>query len=203
MSWGQNEWLWVSGIIIAAFISWIITRQYGNRRRKLLFTWDSVQLLPHDGPAKGALEVSYEGIRVDDPFLIKIVIKNLGPTDIATAHFDGGSSLRVEFPEGYVAALDSDLGAATMLELGSGYVAIPPQLLKRNAIITLDVLVDGPSEPVLVSDIIDTDVVTADAAGVALTVASQVADASVVAALPGLRTTTAAVKEILGSRRRY
>lgn len=174
MTWGQNEWLWAIGIVIAALISFVITRQYANRRRKLLFTWDAVQLLPNDGPAQGALEVFYEGTEVKDPYLVKVAVRNLGPTDIATAHFDNSTPLRVEFPQGYVAHMDTDTGAAPIIELGRDYLAVHPQLLKRHAIVTLDVLVDGPTTPKLISHIIDTDIVTVDPREVALGLVGEV-----------------------------
>lgn len=41
----QIDWVvWVVGLLIGAAITWFFSWKYGSRRRKLLFTWDSVQL---------------------------------------------------------------------------------------------------------------------------------------------------------------
>ncbi|MFF2842517.1 hypothetical protein [Paenarthrobacter sp. NPDC057981] len=167
-------WLsWVGGIVIGAIITWFFSWKYGNRRRKLLFTWEAVQLMPDNGVANGGLEVSYEGTPVQDPYLVKVTIKNLGPSDISTRHFDSGQMLKVMFPAGYVSTMDTDVAATPTIRLGPDFLGIPPLLLKRGAAINLDVLVDGPTTPNLDSPIVDTDIVRADARAIAVGVVQQ------------------------------
>lgn len=154
-------WLVAGGsLVLGALITWYFSWKYGNRRRKLLFTWDSVQLMPHNGPASGALEVFYEGTPVKDPYLLSITLKNLGPSDIGLAHYNG--HLRLNIPGGLVALMDTEMGAAGAVLVDPEYLEFEPVMLARNSTINVDVLVDGPRTPELVSKILDTDVVATD-----------------------------------------
>lgn len=170
----EIDWLvWVVGLVIGSGITWYFSWKYGNRRRKLLFAWDAVQLRPNHEAAGGELKVSFEDMPVQDPYILKITLKNIGASDIATAHFDEGRPLRVEFPDGYVSILDRDMGAVETVEQGQNFLDIQPILLKRGELITLDVLVNGPTTPQLVSKIIDTDIVSMNAKDIALSVVEQ------------------------------
>lgn len=163
------DWLiWACGLLIGGGLTWFFSWKYGNRRRKLMFTWEAVQLMPHKDAAVGPLEVTYEGVRVADPYLLKIVLKNIGAADIASSHFDQDEPLRVRFPEGFVAILDTDMGAATVIGIDSDHVSIPPLLLARGDAITIDALIDGHAVPTVVSKIVDTDIVTVDSKAIVL-----------------------------------
>lgn len=200
----EIDWLvWALGLIIGSAITWFFSWKYGNRRRKLLFTWDAVQLMPNHEAAGGELEVSYEGQRLKDPYILKITLKNMGPTDITTAHFDNARPLQIKFPDGYVATIDGDMGAAEAVELGSDYLGVHPVLLKRGEPIFLDVLVDGPTIPYVNSSIIDTDVVTADAKDVALNIVEQTVGLTAegfVLGAPGLKAVGQLAKRIATRR---
>jgi hypothetical protein len=173
----QIDWVvWVVGLLIGAAITWFFSWKYGSRRRKLLFTWDCVQLMPERKWTEGALEVSFEGLPVDDPYLLKITLKNVGPVDIASADFDAGLPLRVLFSKGYLELLDMNfVDVMTLIGMDEGVLSIDPILLRRGATIFLDVLVDGKPEVELESPLINTDIVDADTAQRSIRILSEVA----------------------------
>lgn len=181
MTWGLTEWLWLIGIIVAIGLgvaAIIATRRSGNRPRKLLFSWEVVQLVPERSRARG-LVVSYNDEEVKDPRLVQVVLKNVGPLDISSGDFDANDNLEVHVEsstmgitpyraEGDIIdildmrTLDVD-GSDTAVEMfsaGPGYVDVAPRLLRRGASITIDFLVDGPVEVYLKSPLINTDIVS-------------------------------------------
>ncbi|MFB8369805.1 hypothetical protein ACFC25_10630 [Pseudarthrobacter sp. NPDC055928] len=181
MTWGQNEWLWLIGIVIAVVgivIGFAVARRYGTRRRRLLFTWDAVQLMPGTGLAPGVLQVSYSGVPVTDPYLVQITLKNIGPADIASADFDDKRNLRISFPNGYLTMVSAHSSGVTPSILCSpNCIEIAPVLLRRQSSISLDVLVDGPPKiDPLSSPLVNTDVVKVDAAARAQALLDQSGD---------------------------
>lgn len=101
MTLGVSEWLAIGGIIVGlgAIIG---ARRWGNRRNKLLFTWEVLQLVSQGSRARG-LVVSYNDEKVSDPRLVQVTLKNLGPSDIKSEDFDSMNDLEV-----FVETISSD-----------------------------------------------------------------------------------------------
>ncbi len=162
----------VVGIPIAV----LATRQYGNRRRKLLFDWSATPLI-HGGETAD-LAVTYKGKEVKDPYILSLVVANVGPMDIASDHFDGGRKLRIKLGCTLYGRLDASStgrfnGAlrdmhpmpessrleATARYNSDAYIDLHPGLMSRGLWWGADAIVSGRPSPVLENCLIDTDVV--------------------------------------------
>ncbi|GAA3287483.1 hypothetical protein ACFFON_06105 [Arthrobacter citreus] len=185
MNLGIAEWLTIGSIVVAIILgiaAIVATRRSGKRRKKLMVSWEVVQLVPERSRARG-LVVSYEGEELKDPRLVQVILKNVGPSDIASGDFDADQPLQVLAevvlpgvgphpvrPAGdIIDVLDmrllepdrtDSLGPQGMIFSGGGdYVDVIPMLIRRGASITIDFLVDGPVEVYFKSPLIDTDLV--------------------------------------------
>ncbi|POH75165.1 hypothetical protein CVS27_00705 [Arthrobacter glacialis] len=144
-------------------ISWFFGRKFGNRRRKLLFAWDAVQLIAGTSRAKGALEVSYGGTPVVDPYILQITLKNIGSADISSSHFDAMRNLEIVLPNGYLTVVDiNSVDVEPDIDQIANRIRIKPVLLRRGARVSLDVLVDGNPEVQLDSPLQNTDIARID-----------------------------------------
>lgn len=179
MTLGVSEWLAIGGIIVGlgAIIG---ARRWGNRRNKLLFTWEVLQLVSQGSRARG-LVVSYNDEKVSDPRLVQVTLKNLGPSDIKSEDFDSMNDLEV-----FVETISSDptelfvpvreggdiidvldmrtqdgeaVGRIEAFKVNAYSAMVAPRLIRRGASVTIDFLVDGPVEVSLESPLINTDVV--------------------------------------------
>ncbi|MET4059413.1 hypothetical protein ABIB35_000944 [Arthrobacter sp. UYP6] len=174
MTWGQNEWLWLISIVLAVLISWFFGWKYGNRKRRLLFIWDAVQLMAETTRAKGALEVAYEGTPVRDPYMLQITVKNIGPVDITSSDFDDSRALDIILPRGYLTVVDiTQAGVSARVSESPDRISIEPVLLRRGTLISFDVLVDGKPDVQLNSPLINTELNNTDAAARTLAVLDQ------------------------------
>jgi hypothetical protein len=93
-------WEWLIGIAIAVVFGGgaiLATRAWGTRRRRVLVIWDATPLLPTGQlGSEDLIKVMYGHHVVHDPHLVTIRVKNVGPVDVARAHFDGGQDLVVK-----------------------------------------------------------------------------------------------------------
>ena len=182
-NWGLTEWLWLVGIVVAIVLgigAIVATRRAANPRHKLQFLVDTTPLVSEHSRGRG-LVVSYNDEPVQDPYLVRVTLKNVGATDITSADFDAGSDLEVcvephvdmetaqVHPGGneILDVLDYEFlepdgskdRTRRALIITSSSVPISPMLLRRNAAIVLDLLVDGPVLVSLRNPLINTDVV--------------------------------------------
>lgn len=95
--WSLAIWLAVVAVVVAVVVGMATiaaTRRWGNRRRQIVFEADVSPLLSVD-VRDGLLEVTYRNEPVANPKLVSVRVRNVGPADIASAHFDGGRPLTV------------------------------------------------------------------------------------------------------------
>lgn len=159
----QNEWLVVAGIVVAVLVgvaTVAATRRWGNRRRRLLLTVEAVPLLP-PGKPDGLLQVTYRDFPVNDPHLVTTRLRNVGPSDIATAHFDGGRPLVLRLNCKLCGVTRSSHPQSTTLPpLGAqANLEFAPQLMRCGEEWSIEAVVEGEPEAVLDSPLIDTDVI--------------------------------------------
>lgn len=159
----QNDWLVIAAIVVAVLIgvaTVAATRRWGNRRRRLLFAVEAVPLLP-PGKPDGLLQVTYRDFPVNDPHLVTARLRNVGPSDIATAHFDGGRPLILRLNcKLYGVTRSSHPQSTTLPAVGAqGDLKFVPQLMRRGEEWAIEAVVEGEPEPVLDSPLIDTDVI--------------------------------------------
>jgi len=169
-NWSAAEWLALAALVVAVVaipLTLWATRQWGERRARLLFTYRSVPLLPR-GDIQ-VLKVTYRDFEVPSPHLVTLRVRNVGPKDVASSHFDQSRPLRIDLKAKFYGLVDAspvnERGAIEMDAIGTddGHVSFKPALLRRNQEWTAEVLVSGDSQPELTSSLIDTDVVVADA----------------------------------------
>jgi hypothetical protein len=113
------------------------------------------------GAGKSHLKVTYRDIEVQDPHLVKITVKNTGPGDVASEHFDARKPLIIKLnctmfgltsTTHPTSTASSSIGAPAVICLG-------PQLLRRRETWVIEAIVGGQGEPELFSPLIDTDLV--------------------------------------------
>lgn len=157
------EWVAVAALVVAVLTgvgTVLAARQWGNRRRRILFSVESAPLLP---PAEraGLLQVTFRDFPVENPHLVTVRVQNVGPLDIATQHFDAHRNLVVDLNcTMYGVTSSSHPGATVSRGIGSeGVVELTPSLLRRGDAWVVEAVVSGEPTPELDSPLIDTDVV--------------------------------------------
>ena len=109
----------------------LATRQYGNRRRKLLFDWSATPLIRRRETED--IAVTYQGEPVKDPHILTLTIANVGPADIGSSHFDGGRPLRIDLLGCYLyGSLKGTTGGPTEHEQGDSTLLTPMGLAMRG-----------------------------------------------------------------------
>lgn len=156
------ELIGLIGVIVAVLVgvaAILATRRWGNRRNKLMFTWESVPMLPVES-AGGLLQVTYRDFPIPEPHLVTVRMINVGPNDVATKHFDGGASLRIELNCTMFGLLRSSHPAKTASRsIGSdAVVELRPSLLRKGDEWRVDIVVGNRPDPKVKSSLIDTDI---------------------------------------------
>jgi hypothetical protein len=162
--------LWIAVISVIVAVLAIVAsvwaaRRYGTRRRKLLFEWSAAPLIPETrGDASPRLVVTYRDFEVKDPYLLTLRLVNVGPSDVATSHFDGGRDLVIELGCTLFGLLgspggDGNLTTVTTAVGSDGPISLRPGLFRQGSAWSVDVVVSGRPDPRVNSPLIDTDVV--------------------------------------------
>ena len=141
----------------------LAARKYGNRRAKLRYDWLAEPLLPRTRPDEASdIAVTYKDIPVPNPHLVRVIISNVGPRDIASTGFDQNKPLRIHADGKFYGVLSSSHRETLFPAIGGDFnVELQPTLLKRGDSWEVSVLVSGNLAPSLDSPLIDTDVVDA------------------------------------------
>lgn len=152
-------WVPAAVALVVGVATVLATRRWGTRRRKLLFRYQSASLLPTDS-RPGLLEVTFRDIPVPNPHLVTIRLQNVGPSDVATHHFDGGRPIRVVLDCKFFGVTSTTHPSATVSPaIGSdGWIEMRPMLLRRGEEWAVEAVVEGDPAPTLQSSLIDTDV---------------------------------------------
>ena len=98
---------------------------------------------------------------VDDPHLLKLGLSNVGPSDVATAHFDSGRPIVFTLHCTMYGLMHASHAPRTVsTAVGSeGVVELHPGLPRRRESWTIEAVVSGTPAPTLDSSLIDTDIV--------------------------------------------
>ncbi len=154
--------IWVpAAVAVAVGLATVLaTRKWGTRRRRVLFRYQSAPLLPVDSRL-GLLEITFRDIPVPNPHLVTLRVQNLGPSDVATHHFDTGAPVRVALNCKFFGLTSSSHPAATVSPAigDDGWVELRPTLLRCGDEWAVQAVVEGVAAPELVSPLIDTDIV--------------------------------------------
>lgn len=157
------DWLGIAALVVALVVgaaTVLAARQWGNRRRKILFTFNTTALLPK-GQESGPLQITYHNRPVKDPHLVAIHVKNIGPSDIGSQQFDGDRSLKIKL-NCTMYGLTSNSHPSSSASTGiadQGVLELRPQLLRRGEEWTTEAVVEGEANPELDNPLIDTDTI--------------------------------------------
>ncbi|MHA7226686.1 hypothetical protein [Glutamicibacter soli] len=163
MTWLQENWLGLLsliGIPVSIFFTW----RWGTRRAKLQLAIESTRLLAQ-GEVTEKLEVSYDGKRVENPYLTTLWIKNVGPRDVPSSAFEDDLRVKIsgrffefidiETNNGINPAVMSDSTARTS---GSSVILIPPRLIPKRTVWVFKFLTSGESKILDRGELQDTDI---------------------------------------------
>lgn len=154
----------------------LAARKWGTRRGKVVVGSISTPLL-----ASGAhrnsddLKVIFRGNEVQDPHLVRLLLRNVGPHDITPEQFDGGEFV-VELVGstlyGLVRILSSD-GVEPDISTHEGTdqiadVSFQPMLLPKGVTWIVEAIVSGPSRPRVRSRLVNTDISEAEPSSLGL-----------------------------------
>lgn len=174
--WNTGEWLGLIAIVVAAILGvagLFAMRAWGTRRGKLLVTYSSTGLLAVKAAAD-KLKVTFDDNPVDDPHLVSVLLKNIGPRDITREHFDGRSLvINLNCPLHGVLRLESSDGGWTsfnvdMDDAGLGIILIEPTHIPKGTELVIDCIVSGPANPEVGGRLVEADIVEGDPASSAV-----------------------------------
>ncbi|MFJ6167896.1 hypothetical protein ACIQH6_22435 [Micromonospora orduensis] len=145
--------------VLAIVVSALAARRWGTRRRRLLFEYSSTPLISK-GQTPDLLKVTYRDFEVQDPHLVRLSFRNVGPVDVATAHFDAGKPLTVNLHCTMYGITSTSHAAATESPPvgGEAIVKLRPTLLPRGHEWVVETVVGGEPRPEVTTSLIDTDV---------------------------------------------
>lgn len=160
--------LTVAGFVLALVaipISVLATWHWGNRRRKLVFAWEATALVPDAHGSPGDLGVTYRGVPVSDPYLLRLSLLNAGPKDLATADFDNSQPLVISLDCTMYGLVRTSHPASTLTTVGNepgseGVIKLTPVLLRHRDEWTVEAVVGGDPTPQIDSPLIDTSIIT-------------------------------------------
>ncbi|MEP7763049.1 hypothetical protein [Sanguibacter sp. 25GB23B1] len=178
----QIALLGISATILGAAITVWVTRKYGNRRGRLLFTWEVLPLLEQES-SEELLEVHYKDFPVPKAHLVTLQLVNIGSVDISSDRFDAGAGLAVGLAGcTFYGALRSSHPNYVMFQaVGtvSATVSFLPSLLKKGQSreVTL-VVANAPDVEILRDPLVNVDIVERSGADVLASVIRQTAEAT-------------------------
>jgi hypothetical protein len=173
-----SAWLGWAALVVAIIAIpatiWA-TRRWGDRNARLELSVRATPILP-TGVHPGTLAVTYRDFPVEDPHLVTVVLKNAGPRDLASAHFDAGRPVAVRFDRPFYGVTHVN-GHPRLCSAGIGAsgdeaaVRFEASLLKRGHFWSFSAVVEGAAEVTVDAPLIDTDIRNVESpAGAALTV---------------------------------
>lgn len=161
----MNLGLWIALAALAVAIVGVgatifATRRWGNRRRRILFAWEAAPLLLIGGD-RDLLQVTYRDIPVEDPHLVTVRVANIGPSDIASRHFDADRPLVIRLNCTMYGLTRNSHPKDTISEAAGaeGIIQLRPLLLRRGEEWVFEAVVKGEPSPLMVSPIIDADII--------------------------------------------
>jgi hypothetical protein len=189
--------------VIAIPVTIWATRTFGNRRRKLLFSYESISLAPAtQSEAVGVLKITFRDLPTEDPHLLTIRLQNIGPADVASSHFDASRDVQVKLNctlYGVVSTTHPRHTISVAAGTRDAVINLSPMLLRRQDSWVIEAVVSGAHKPEIISTLVDTDIVDETVLKRATTLASRMLGESSALA-PGL--VGAVARTVMSVRRR-
>ncbi|WP_141713949.1 hypothetical protein [Micromonospora inyonensis] len=133
--------------LLAIVVGALAARRWGTRRRRLMFDCTATALIAEgklEGFAKGELKVTYRGEEIKNPYLVRVVIKNVGPSDVGSAHFDGARPLTVRLECSFFGVIEQPESVTSDFHPSYGVlITFEPALLRRQEEWVVEAIVGG------------------------------------------------------------
>jgi len=184
--------------IVAGVIGIGVAVFYGRRALrppKRLIQWhsDATPLISRRGAQyHGVIEVSVSGQRVNDPYIGRLTVENVGQHDIESSSFDQGRPIRfLVHHEGEMGTFLGQENDPPELRVDDDFILVGPELLRSRSKWTLSFITDGrPTVELAESYLINVKISQKPAIDQRQTsMASYVLVVSVIAAIIGLAIT--------------
>ncbi|MFJ8041207.1 hypothetical protein ACIRBX_11945 [Kitasatospora sp. NPDC096147] len=137
-------------IIAGVVAAWAALRAASRRRGKLRFQVSSEALIAGSGQ-NAQLQVLAQGVALNQPRLVTVVLDNLGKQDIVAAAFDRGLPIVLDFSAPVVEIIERTSipasSAVPSLSFSGNKIELSPSLISAGQKVRLSVLIDGPSSP--------------------------------------------------------
>ncbi|MFF5200225.1 hypothetical protein ACFY3B_11540 [Micromonospora parva] len=165
--WDRSDQLTALGIVVAVIaivVGALAARRWGARRRLLRFDCIITPLIlvpsKHlEAWSKDLIKVTYRDLEVKEPHLAQIRLRNVGPSDVSSAHFDEGKPLSINLNCIMYGIISSSIPTATTTPAigGEAIIELGPHLLRRGEEWLVSALVSGYPVLEIESSLIDTD----------------------------------------------
>lgn len=168
-AWQTSEWLTFWGIVVAVIIgvlAMVITVRVSRRRRGKLLVAHTSTILLTEGVSSSFLKVTYRDIPVQNPHLVTLLVKNIGPDDITSEHFHGGEPLVVSVKGTWYGIIETESTKGTKFSVltdpigdKNATVRFPPAHLPKGGEWRLKFIVSGPAIPEISGSLVNVDIV--------------------------------------------
>jgi|HubBroStandDraft_6_1064221.scaffolds.fasta_scaffold91772_3 hypothetical protein len=154
---------WV-GILVAIVTLTVIAAQFaaGSSKRALIYSLISDTALLSESAREKAgpgLRVTLGDSALDDPHVVSLRIECKGRRDIRSTDFEGGKPLMLHVGTPILKQLDreADDGTAPCISFNSGLqaISIGPGLIRKDQLISIDLLTDGQATLRCISPLAD------------------------------------------------
>ncbi|MFE9235250.1 hypothetical protein [Cellulosimicrobium funkei] len=136
---------------------WVTRRYAGGRRTKVIASWTSVRMVRRANLE--GLEVRLRGAVLQDPHLITVTLRNLGPSDVATANFHGGNPLEIKLRGARAVDLVGSTNATVPCTLDSDgeRLLLGPAHIPTKGGRSVVLLAEGQPRTLSFGDLVDVD----------------------------------------------
>ncbi|WP_159073536.1 hypothetical protein [Streptomyces sp. RTd22] len=149
-------------IALLALIAGIAGVLYARRalfpaNRAISYRLDTSRLLAGDARSlPGALTVSYEGQALQDPYVVKLRLRNTGRHAVASEHYDRGRPIKFVLGRPAIMLANSANGS---FSVDDGQVSYGPELLPAGRSESLSLITEGKPSLTVEHYFIDTKVI--------------------------------------------
>ncbi|MFD6353674.1 hypothetical protein [Nocardia tengchongensis] len=121
--------------------------RYNKRRKRVTVDVKSAKLVAEKiETIPNKISVQYDGMDVDNPYIVDIQLSNSGNSDVSSKDFDGDKPFEIELKSKIVAKLKIE-AATVESDVDATRVLIPPTLLVKGESYHISLLVDGKPDP--------------------------------------------------------
>jgi hypothetical protein len=149
-----STYLWAFILVALTAIVVVITAVaalVGRPRNRL--TWSVEMTSPLLSEGVDSLDITYQGQRIQEPYVVEVSLRNAGRRSISSSMFDQGRPIRWRFQVPILALMEASHSSDTTLH--DDELLVFPQLILPGQSVKFTVLVDGKPDVSLQSPLAD------------------------------------------------